>query len=77
MKLIILIAIIITNALSAPDKHDMQNECKYNDLASGTYRCILPDDEISFFVDCMMDGTMYINPGQQALYHYHKYVVYI
>jgi len=73
MIVALLLSIICVNSvIGAPDKHAMKNECKYNNLDSGTYRCILSDDEKSFFVDCMTDGTMYINPSQQSLYHYYK-----
>ena len=34
----------INRVIGATDKHAMKNECTYNNLNSGTYRCILPDD---------------------------------
>jgi len=70
--IVLLSLIVIPFVIGAPEKHALTNECKFNNLKSGIYRCILTDEEVSFFVDCMVDGTMYINPGQQALYHYHK-----
>eukprot|EP00483_Globobulimina_turgida_P006702 UN06712 len=57
---------------NVPQKHALTNECEYNKLSTGTYRCILPDDHVSLYVDCMVDGTMYINPGQQSVYQHHK-----
>lgn len=64
----------IHSVIGASDKHAIKNECTVNNLESGTYRCILQKDKVSFIVDCMVDGTMYINPSQQALYHYYKLV---
>merc|ERR1719229_1271915 len=48
-------------------KHALRHECDETGLQSGTYEVILPHDE-SF----MVDGTMFINPGEQGLYHYRK-----
>eukprot|EP01084_Bolivina_argentea_P110796 197773_1 len=68
---IVLLSLLMFCVDSVPSKHALQNECKYNKLDPGRYRCDLVDDKISFDVDCI-DGTMYINPEQQSLYHYHK-----
>jgi len=52
-------------------KHALSNECKETGLEAGTYEVLLPNDD-SFMVDCMVDGTMYINPGEQGVYHYRR-----
>eukprot|EP01084_Bolivina_argentea_P302013 521215_1 len=71
MLLLFLSAIIIC-AFSTPNKVSLQNECTFNNLESGTYKVIIPVSGYSFYVYCLVDGTMFINPGQQALYHFHK-----
>eukprot|EP00484_Ammonia_sp_Unknown_P002417 CAMPEP_0197075690 /NCGR_PEP_ID=MMETSP1384-20130603/211736_1 /TAXON_ID=29189 /ORGANISM="Ammonia sp." /LENGTH=286 /DNA_ID=CAMNT_0042514539 /DNA_START=106 /DNA_END=966 /DNA_ORIENTATION=- len=51
-------------------KHALNNECASYHLNAGSYRCIV--DGQCLYMDCMVDGTMYINAEQQALYHYYK-----
>eukprot|EP00483_Globobulimina_turgida_P000968 UN00970 len=63
---------LLTNCAFSVPESALKNECKKNTLSSGTYRFILPDDQTPFYVHCMVDGTMYINPEQQSLYRYHK-----
>eukprot|EP01083_Nonionella_stella_P105698 304192_1 len=68
---IISTAFTISRALSSDlSEHPLENERTYHALESGVYRCFMPDEGVSFNVYCMVDGTMYINPTQQALYPY-------
>jgi len=61
----------LSNGASKMTKHDLPNECTETGLQSGSYQVLLPHDE-SFLIDCMVDGTMFINPGDQGLYHYRR-----